>query len=163
MDPFFSIDLNAHSATSKGSRVLSAPLPEIDTLSTQLELRLQLFPALDARHTSEHAALLEWHRTGRDSIDQLFAQDSVAQEARHIRERADMLESYKVSRERHENHFADDSAAMQSRQLNEIQAFLQQNMGLYQDMIAALAQQRMQQQAVRAKSLKLRLHDNFLS
>lgn len=148
MESFISIDLNAQSATNKSSATCSTPAPEIGNLSTQLELRLQLFPATDARHISESTALLEWHKTGRDTIDLLFGQDSDALEARHFHERAALIEGYKVSRERHEQRFADDSTAMQARQLGEIQTFLQQNMVLYQDMIAALAQQRLQQQAV---------------
>lgn len=110
--------------------------------------RVQLFPAVEARHSSENATLLQWHKAGRDSIDQLHTEDSCALEARHIKERAALLESYKTSRERHEARFAEDSAAIQSRQLIEIQTFLQQNMSLYQDMITALAQQRQQQQQV---------------
>ena len=148
MQSFFSIDLNGQSATNGGLKDSNSPMPQIGNLATQLELRLQLFPALDARHTSENAALLEWHRTGRETIDQLHGKDSDALEARHMTERADLLESYQVSRERHEQRFAEDSTAMQTRQLSEIQAFLQQNMALYQDMISALAQQRLQQQAV---------------
>ena len=148
MESFFSIDLNGQSTANAGLKVSDSPMPQIGNLATQLELRLQLFPALSARHTSEIAALLEWHRTGRDTIDQLHAKDSDALEARHMAERAALLESYQVSRERHEQRFAQDSAAMQTKQLSEIQAFLQQNMALYQDMISALAQQRLQQQAV---------------
>lgn len=148
MESFFSIDLNAQPATSKSPRVLSGAMPEIGNLSTQLELRLQLFPALDARHTSESLALLEWHKTGRDTIDLLFTQDSDALDARHLGERTALLEAYKSSRERHELRYAEDSTSMQARQLSEIQAFLQQNMALFQDMTTALAQQRAHQQAV---------------
>ncbi len=59
--PWVSIDLEAdpHSAKVLTSTHAPTPWPEVGLLAAQSELRLQLFPALEARHTSESAALFE--------------------------------------------------------------------------------------------------------
>ena len=153
--PWVSIDLAADTNTAK---VLSnfhgaAPWPEVGLLAAQSELRLQLFPALEARHTSESAALFRSHKIDRESLDQRYAEDSCQMEARHVSERAALVDNYRYGREGLEQRFAADSAAMQSKQLSETQTFLQQNLDLHKDMIAAMAQQRKQQQAVSGSCL----------
>lgn len=150
--PWVSIDLAADTASAK---VLSsvegsapAPWPELGLLAAQSELRLQLFPALDARHTAESASLSKAHKLDREALDQRYAEDSTTLEARHNAERAALVNSYKYGREGLEQRFASESADMQARQLNEIQTFLHQNLGLHKGMIAALAQQRKKQETV---------------
>ena len=150
--PWVSIDLAADNASAK---VLSsmegsapAPWPELGLLAAQSELRLQLFPALDARHTAESASLSKAHKLDREALDQRYAEDSTTLEARHNSERAALVNSYKYGREGLEQRFATETADMQARQLNEIQTFLHQNLGLHKGMIAALAQQRKKQETV---------------
>lgn len=155
--PWVSIDLAADNASAK---VLSsvegsapAPWPELGLLAAQSELRLQLFPALDARHTNESASVSKAHKVDREALDQRYAEDSTTLEARHNSERAALVNSYKYGREGLEQRFATENADMQARQLNEIQTFLHQNLGLHKGMIAALAQQRKKQETVIAALL----------
>ena len=155
--PWVSIDLAADNASTK---VLSsvegsapAPWPELGLLAAQSELRLQLFPALDARHTNESASVSKAHKVDREALDQRYAEDSTTLEARHNSERAALVNSYKYGREGLEQRFATENADMQARQLNEIQTFLHQNLGLHKGMIAALAQQRKKQETVIAALL----------
>lgn len=148
--PWGSIDLTADHASAK---VLSnveglAPWPELSLLAAQSELRLQQFPALEARHTTESAVLLKAHKHDREILDRRYAEDSCTLEARHISERAALVDGYKYGREGLEQRFATESAEMQTRQLNETQAFLHQNLGLHKGMIEALAQQRNKQEKV---------------
>lgn len=160
--PWVTIDLASDGPPSKVSSYskVPTPWPEAALLAAQSELRLQLFPALEARHTSESAALFRSHKIERESLDQHYAEDSSQLEARHISERDVLLNSYRYGREGLEQRFAADSSDMQSRQLNELQEFLQQNLGLHKDMIAALAQQRKQHQVVRAQQ-RLVLQSTF--
>ena len=148
--PWVSIDLAADHASAK---VLSnmegpAPWPELALLAAQSELRLQQFPALEARHTNESAALSKAHKLDRETLDRRYEVDSCTLEARHISERAALVDGYKYGREGLEQRFATESAEMQARQLNETQAFLHQNLGLHKGMIEALAQQRRKQEKV---------------
>lgn len=148
--PWVSIDLGADAQSAKVLSNINIPAhwPELGLLAAQSDLRLQLFPALEARHTSEVAALFRTHKLDRESLDQRYGEESAQLEARHISERAALVDNYKFGREGVEQRFAADSAALQTKQLSETQAFLQQNLDLHKDMIAALAQQRRQQQAV---------------
>ncbi|DBA75868.1 hypothetical protein WJX77_008075 [Trebouxia sp. C0004] len=146
--PWVSIDLEAdpHSAKVLTSTHAPTPWPEVGLLAAQSELRLQLLPALEARHTSESAALFRGHKLDRESLDRRYDVDSAEMEARHRSERAALVENYRAGRDVLERQFAADSADMQSKHLSETQAFLQQNLDLHRDMIAALAHQRKLQQ-----------------
>ena len=149
--PWVSIDLEAdpHPAKVLTSTHAPTPWPEVGLLAAQSELRLQLFPALEARHTSESATLFRGHKQDRESLDRRYDEDSAEMEARHHSERAALVDNYRASRDVSEKQFAADSADMQSKQLSETQTFLQQNLDLHRDMIAALAQQRKHQQEVK--------------
>ena len=152
--PWVSIDLEADPQSAKvlTSPHAPTPWPEVGLLAAQSELRLQLFPALEARHTSESAALFRGHRLDRESLDRRYDEDSAEMEARHHSERAALVDNYRAGHDVLEKQFAADSADMQSKQLSETQAFLQQNLHLHRDMIAALAQQRKHQQEVKVYS-----------
>ncbi|KAL0018874.1 hypothetical protein WJX79_009640 [Trebouxia sp. C0005] len=146
--PWVSIDLEAdpHAAKVLTSTHAPTPWPEVGLLAAQSELRLQLLPALEARHTSESAALFRGHKLDRESLDRRYDEDSAEMEARHHNERAALVDTYRAGRDVLGKQFAADNADMQSKQLSETQAFLQQNLDLHRDMIAALAQQRKHQQ-----------------
>ena len=98
--PWVSIDLEAdqngagQNAPAKMLPKLEgpSPWPELGLLSAQSELRLQLFPTLEARHTTESTALLKAHKSEREALDQRYAEDSCTLEARHIAERAGELD-----------------------------------------------------------------------
>ena len=155
--PWVSIDLSADSTSAKmlATAANPAPCPEVSLLAAQSELRLQLYPALQARHTTETAALYRSHKLDREAMDQRYAEDSRTMEARHIAERSALNDNYRFGREGLEQRFATESCDMQARQLSETQDFLQQNLGLHKDLIAALGQQRKQLQEVSRTSFQL--------
>ena len=148
--PWVSIDLAADHASAKVLSSLNGPgpWPELGLLAAQSELRLQLFPALEARHSAENVAIQKAHKLDREALDQRYAEDSATLEARHISERTTLVDSYKYGREGLEQRFATEAAEALARQFTERQEFLQQNLGLHKEMISSLANQRKQQQTV---------------
>ncbi len=120
-----------------------ARAPGDGLLEAQAELQFRLLPAVEARHTSESAAMFRSHKLERSSLEQKQADERCQPDALHVSERAAVVKDWcsRYGPECHEQRDELESTVLESRQLRKSLVTLQQKSVLQQDFIAAVAQQ----------------------